>query len=43
LIEFGERNNFETLNGEYGAVTKSDYTFCWVGESVVVVCQYLTV
>jgi len=43
LIEFGERNNLEILNGEYGADTKGDYTFCWVGKSVMVVCQYLTV
>jgi hypothetical protein len=43
LIEFVERNNFEILNVEYGADTKGDYTSCWVGKSVIVVCQYLTV
>lgn len=43
LIEFVERHNFEILNGEYGTDTKDDYTICWVGKSVIVVCQYLTV
>jgi hypothetical protein len=31
LIGFGERNNFEVLNEEYGADTKGGYIFCWVG------------